>query len=88
MMKSLSLAITLCCILSRSASGTTLFGIDLEDPFGFLGQYLPASAEESTAQSATTLSAGSGENVCVAGDAICEAHAKTPKLANEQGRPR
>ena len=87
-MKFFSLAIATLFFLSRNASGTTLFGIDLEDPLGFLGKYLPASVKESTAQSAATLSAGSGENVCVAGDTICEAHAKTPKLANEQGRPR
>ena len=87
-MRSSSLAVVACCFLSSNASGSTLFGIDLEDPLGFLKQHSPASAKEITALSAESLSAGSGENVCVAGDKICEAHAKTPKLANEQGRPR
>ena len=72
--------------LSSPCAAITIFGIDFGD-FGYLESYFQ-SAVKVTGVAAEELSAGSSNDVCVAGDKICEASANVPKSANELGKPR
>ena len=71
---------------SLPCTGYTLFGIDLGD-FSAVEEFFKISSP-SSAVAPVALSAGSGDDVCVAGDQICEASAFIPKSANEAGKPR
>lgn len=80
------LSLTVIAVSLSSCSAFQIFGFNFGDSEP--SNRIAITPTEPAAKVADDFSAGSGESVCSAGDAICEASASTPKLANAEGVPR
>lgn len=80
------LSLTVIAVSLSSSSAFQIFGFNFGEADS--SNKIAITPTEPVAKVADDFSAGSGESVCRAGDAICEASASTPKLANAKGAPR
>ena len=78
------LSLTIITVSLSLCSAFQIFGFN----FGESESTVKSVITEPVTKIANDFSAGSGDNVCVAGDVKCEASASTPKLANADGIPR